>query len=143
MELIDDIQATLNAEPAAAHVDERPETAEADDAIDTDARKDEAASYKFLDDDEFMEDDDIPESETEFVDHLGIDLTSEIERKALEEMEEAAMEDVKPTEGMDSAMAPHTLETAVKQALTDMLADENNPLTKAIENAVKKALGQG
>jgi hypothetical protein len=35
------------------------------------------------------------------------------------------------------------LETAVKQALTEMLAGESNPLAKAIENAVRKALGQG
>ena len=109
-----------------------------------DIREENDVTCEFLDDDTFLKGDDIPESETEFVDHLGIDLTSEIERKALEEMEEAAMEDVTPpTEDMDSTVEPDALKTAVKQALTDLLADENNPLARAIENAVKKALGQG
>ncbi|MBW1864843.1 MAG: hypothetical protein JRI64_04215, partial [Deltaproteobacteria bacterium] len=137
LELIDDIQATLDDEPVASHIDDREDTAEEDEAIDTDTREEDAESYTFLDDDEFIDGGDIPESETDFVDHLGIDLTSEIERKALEESQEAAMEEVKPT------VEPDPLDTAVKRALTEMLADENNPLAKAIENAVKKALGQG
>jgi len=143
LELIDDIQATLNDEPIASHVDDREDISEEDEAADTDTREEDAESYTFLDDDGFMDDKGIPQSETDFVDHLGIDLTSEIERKALEESQEATMEDVQPTEGMEPAIGPGSLETAVKQALTEMLTDENNPLTKAIENAVKKALGQG
>jgi hypothetical protein len=131
LELIDDIQATLNDEPVAADTGYRKETAK------------DVESYTFLDDDELITDKDVTESETEFVDHLGIDLTSEIERKALREMQEAAMEEVRPTESLESTMAQDSLEKAVKQALTDMLADENNPLAKAIENAVKTALGQG
>lgn len=143
LELIDDIQATLDDEPVASHIDDREDTAEEDEAIDTDTRDEDAETYTLLDDDDLADSDGIPESETEFVDHLGIDLTSEIERKALEESQDAAMEEVKPSEGMEPTMAPGSLETAVKQALTEMLADENNPLTRAIENAVKKALGQG
>ena len=143
LELIDDIQATLNDEPVAAGTGDQEDTPQADEAIDTDTLEDDADAYTFLDDDELIEGGDIPESETEFVDHLGIDLTSEIERKALEESQEAVMEDVKPAESMESGIAPVALETAVKQALTEMLADENNPLAKAIENAVRKALGQG
>lgn len=143
LELIDDIQATLDDEPVASHIDDREDTAEEDEAIDTDTREEDAETYTLLDDDDLADSDGIPESETEFVDHLGIDLTSEIERKALEENQDAAMEEVRPSEGMEPTMAPGSLETAVKQALTEMLADENNPLAKAIENAVKKALGQG
>jgi hypothetical protein len=143
LELIDDIQATLDDEPVASHIDDREDTAEEDEAIDTDTRDEDAETYTLLDDDDLADSDGIPESETEFVDHLGIDLTSEIERKALEENQDAAMEEVRPSEGMEPTMAPGSLETAVKQALTEMLADENNPLTRAIENAVKKALGQG
>jgi hypothetical protein len=143
LELIDDIQATLDDEPVASHIDDREDTAEEDEAIDTDTRDEDAETYTLLDDDDLADSDGIPESETEFVDHLGIDLTSEIERKALEENQDAAMEEVRPSEGMEPTMAPGSLETAVKQALTEMLADENNPLAKAIENAVKKALGQG
>ena len=142
LELIDDIQATLDDEPLPAHVGDREGTTEEDEAIDTDTRGEDAETYTFLDDDNLAVSEDIPESETEFVDHLGIDLTSEIERKALEGSQDAAMEEVKPSEGMEPTMAPGFLETAVKQALTEMLADENNPLTRAIENAVKKALGQ-
>ena len=141
--LIDDIQATLNDEPVAAHVSDQEDTPQADESIEADTLEEDTDAYSFLDDDEFIEGGDIPESETEFVDHLGIDLTSEIERKALEESQEAVMEDVKPTENIESGIAPGSLETAVKKALTEMLADENNPLAKAIENAVKKALGQG
>ena len=148
LELIDDIQATLDDEPLPAHVDDREDTTEEDtteedEAIDTDTRGEDAETYTFLNDDEFVDNGDLPESETEFVDHLGIDLTSEIERKALEKNQDVAMEEVKPTEGMEPTMVPGSLETAVKQALTEMLADENSPLTRAIENAVKKALGQG
>jgi hypothetical protein len=141
--LIDDIQATLNDEPVAAHVSDQEDTPQADESIEADTLEEDTDAYSFLDDDELIEDGDIPESETEFVDHLGIDLTSEIERKALEESQEAVLEDVKPTENVESGIAPGSLETAVKKALTEMLADENNPLAKAIENAVKKALGQG
>lgn len=143
LELIDDIQATLDDEPLPAHVDDREDTTEEDEAIDTDTRGEDAETYTFLDDDDLSDSEGLPESETEFVDHLGIDLTSEIERKALEENQDAATEEVKPSEGMEPTMVPGSLETAVKQALTEMLADENSPLTRAIENAVKKALGQG
>ena len=59
-------------------------------------------------------------------------------------MEEAAMEDVQPAEGIEPVTNPESMEsTVIKQALTEMLADEDNPLVKAIEKAVKKALGQG
>ena len=143
LELIDDIQATLDDEPLPAHVDDREDTTEEDEAIDTDTRGEDAETYTFLDDDDLSDSEGLPESETEFVDHLGIDLTSEIERKALEKNQDAATEEVKPSEGMEPTMVPGSLETAVKQALTEMLADENSPLTRAIENAVKKALGQG
>ena len=142
LELIDDIQATLDDEPLPAHVGDREDTTEEDKAIDTDTRGEDAETYTLLDDDDLADGEGIPESETEFVDHLGIDLTSEIERKVLEENQDVAMEEVKPSEGMEPSMAPGSLETAVKQALTEMLADENSPLTRAIENAVKKALGQ-
>ena len=143
LELIDDIQATLDDEPLPAHVDDREDTTEEDEAIDTDTRGEDAETYTFLDDDDLADSEGIPESETEFVDHLGIDLTSEIERKALQENQDDAMEEVKPPEGIEPTMAPGSLETAVKQALTEMLANENSPLTRAIENAVKKALGHG
>ena len=143
LELIDDIQATLNDEPLSARVGDQESTAPTDEVIDTDTLEDNADAYTFLNDDDLIEDGGVPESESEFVDHLGIDLTSEIERKALEENQEAVMEDVKPTKDMESGIAPGAVETAVKQALTEMLADENNPLAKAIENAVRKALGQG
>jgi hypothetical protein len=141
--LIDDIQATLNDEPAAARVSDQEDIPQPDESIEVDTPEEDTDAYTFLDDDEIIENGDVPESETEFVDHLGIDLTSEIERKALEESQEAVMEDVKPIENLESDIAPGSLETAVKKALTEMLADENNPLAKAIENAVKKALGQG
>jgi len=143
LELIDDIQATLNDEPVADRVSEQEGTPQADESIEADTLEKDADEYTFLDNDEFIEEEEIPESETEFVDHLGIDLTSEIERKALEEKQEAVLEDVKPTEKLEADITPGALEIAVKQALTEMLADENNPLAKAIENAVKKALGQG
>jgi len=132
LELIDDIQATLNDEPLASHADDQEDISEKDEVIDTGAPKEDAESYIYFDDDEIMDDKETPQSETEFVDHLGIDLTSEIERKAPEESQEASLEGVPPTEAM---------EAAVKRALTEMLADENNPLVKAIENAVKRALG--
>lgn len=143
LELIDDIQATLNDEPAATHAGDQEAANLVEEAIDGNTREDDDDKYTFMDDDEFLEDRDSTESETEFADHLGIDLTSEIERKTLEESQEAAMEEVKPTERVEPDIPRGALETAVKQALTEMLADENNPLAKAIENAVRKALGQG
>ncbi len=143
LELIDDIQATLNDEPLPSHVDDREDITEKDEAVDRGTHEENDESYIFFEDDAFMDGKDIPQSETDFVDHLGIDLTSEIERKALEKNREATMEDVKPAEAMEAGFGPGSLETAVKRALTDMLAEENNPLAKAIENAVKKALGQG
>jgi pilus assembly protein FimV len=144
LELIDDIQATLNDKPITDDTEDQEETAEDVVASDMNIPTEDAESYEFLDDDEFIASEELPESETEFVDHLGIDLTSEIERKALEEMEEAAMEDVQPTKGMEPATNPDSVEsTVIKQALTEMLADQDNSLVKAIEKAVKKALGQG
>ena len=143
LELIDDIQATLNDEPVAERASDQEGTPQADESIEADALDNDADAYTFLDNDEFIEEGEVPESETEFVDHLGIDLTSEIERETLEKSQEAVSEDVIPTENLASGIAPGVLETAVKQALTEMLAEENNPLAKAIENAVKKALGQG
>ncbi len=53
------------------------------------------------------------------------------------------MEDVKPMQEMESSPATDAMESAVRQALTHMLAEEGNPLVMAIERAVKKALGQG
>lgn len=143
LELIDDIQATLNDEPAAARAGTREDNARAGELIDANTVKDDADEYTLLDDDEIIQGEDVAQSESEFVDHLGIDLTSEIERKALENGRESVREDVQPTESMDAGIAPDALESAVKQALGEMLADENNPLVKAIESAVKKALGQG
>ena len=144
LELIDDIQATLNDKPITDDTKDQEETAEDVVASDMDIPAEDTESYEFLDDDEFIASEELPESETEFVDHLGIDLTSEIERKALEEMEEAAMEDVQPAEGIEPVTNSESMEsTVIKQALTEMLADEDNPLVKAIEKAVKKALGQG
>ena len=135
LELIDDIQATLNDEPVTDRVSDQDGTPQADESIEADTLDKDADAYTFLDNDEVIEEGEVPESETEFVDHLGIDLTSETEKKPLE--------DIKPTEHVEAGIAPDVLETAVKQALTEMLADEDNPLAKAIENAVKKALGQG
>jgi len=143
LELIDDIQATLNDEPVTDRVSDQEDTPQADESIEADTLDKDADAYTFLDNDEVIEEGEIPESETEFVDHLGIDLTSEIEKKSLEESQEGALEDIKPTESVETGIAPDALETAVKQALTEMLADEDNPLAKAIEDAVKKALGQG
>jgi hypothetical protein len=143
LELIDDIQATLNDEPAAPRAEDQEGSNRLEEAIDGNTRKDNGSEYTFLDDDEYFEEGDSTESETEFVDHLGIDLTSEIERKALEKDQQDAMEEVKPTERIELEIPQDALETAVKQALTEMLADESNPLAKAIENAVRKALGQG
>jgi hypothetical protein len=143
LELIDDIQATLNDEPVADHVSDQEGAPQTDDAMMVETHDKEAEAYTFLDSDEVIEDGEVPETETEFVDHLGIDLASDMERKTLENSQEAVLADAEQTENIESGIDPDTLETAVKQALTDMLADDNNPLTKAIENAVKKALGQG
>jgi hypothetical protein len=142
LELIDDIQATLNDEPVAETASDQDGTPKADESIVADALDKDADAYTFLDSDEVVEDGEVPEYETEFADHLGIDLSSEIEKEPLEKSQEAVSEDEKPIEDIELDIAPGTLETAVKQALAEMLTEENNPLTKAIENAVKKALSQ-
>ena len=142
LELIDDIQATLNDEPVTSRASDQESTPKTDEPIEGDTLEKDDDAYTFLDDGEFIEDDEITESETEFVDHLGIDLTSEIEKNTLEEGQEGALEGVKPTESLEPDIAPDAIETAVKKALAEMLADKNSPLARAIENAVKKALGQ-
>lgn len=142
LELIDDIQATLNDEPVTSRASDQESTPQTDEPIQGDTLEKNDDAYTFLDDDELVEDKEITVSETEFVDHLGIDLTSEIEKNTLEEGQEGALEGVKPTESLEPDIAPDAIETAVKKALAEMLADKNSPLARAIENAVKKALGQ-
>jgi len=142
LELIDDIQATLDEGqgPSEKGVDEPH--AETEEAMDEESLDDEADDLKVIDDDELIQDEELPASESDFVDHLGIDLTSEIERKALEESEEALVEDVRPP-GVEAPMDRGFVEASVKRAITEMLSEEYNPLTTAIEKAVKKALGKG
>lgn len=142
LELIDDIQATLNDEPVTSRASDQESTPQTDEPNEGDTLEKDDDAYTFLDDDVLIEDEKITESETEFVDHLGIDLTSEIEKNALEKSREEVLEDVKPTESLEPDVAPDAIETAVKKALAEMLADENSPLARAIENAVKRALGQ-
>jgi DNA segregation ATPase FtsK/SpoIIIE, S-DNA-T family len=148
LELIDDIQATLDEEPEAVDSDLEEGLSETEEAIETDIiQEEEVEPYELIDDDTIFAEQELADSETELFDNLGIDLTSEIERKALKEVQEAAIEEVQPPEAMEGltetdSVKTDSVETAVKHAISDMLSDEDNPLVKAIEKAVKKALGQ-
>jgi len=147
LELIDDIQSTLDTEPKQADVDAEVglfEEEAAGDADDVDQKA--AQSYELMDDNAVFADPDLPDTESELYDNLGIDLTSEIERKAFEEAQEAAIEDVRPPEVVDAVpeekpIPSDAIISAVKAALTDLLTEEDNPLTRAIEKAVRNAMG--
>jgi hypothetical protein len=144
--LIDDIQSTLNGEKATP-TDETAvsasdeETIDIENSIDTEAiDEDELMGPYMLGDDEYVETE-LSESESEFVDHLGIDLTSEVAKSALDEAEEATIEDVKAVEELRSTpMETGQLEETVKKTIANMLADEDSPISKAIDAAVKKEL---
>jgi len=149
LELIDDIQATLDTEPQNVDTDEEVPVFEEEAAVvSDDSLENDAQPYELMDDDAVFADPDLPDSESELYDNLGIDLTSEIERNVFEEAQEAAIEDVQPPEDADvtqeeKPVPSDSVKSALKEALSDMLAEEDNPLTKAIEKAVRKAMKQG
>jgi hypothetical protein len=148
LELIDDIQATLDMDPQKADTDEAEPLVDEKAAMDSDDfLENDAEPYELIDDNTVFADPDLADTESELYDNLGIDLTSEIERKAFEEAQEAAIDEVQPPEDVDvkpqeAPVPTDSVKSAVKEALSDMLAEEDNPLTKAIEKAVRKALGQ-
>jgi hypothetical protein len=83
-----------------------------------------------LGDEEPFETTELSESDSEFVDHLGLDLTSEFSREIFGDDTVAAFA------GIDPAL----LEKAIELVVQKMLAQKESPLVKAIMQAVKNAM---
>jgi hypothetical protein len=131
LELIDDIQSTLDEteekeiEEPVDGADQVPLTDDTAVAIDD---EEPLENTMLLGDEESVETDDLSESESEFVDSLGLDLTAELSKEMFSEDSEA------------SALLTEKIENAVEQVIERMLSDENSSLVKAIQTAVKKGI---
>lgn len=163
LELIEDIQATLEKDTEPPDTVPEPEALEiengADDdqaaastvstddlqeSSDTGMKTEPAAPLNeieendaktadeplILGDEEPLESTDLSESDSEFVDHLGLDLTSEFSREIFGDDAVAAFA------GIDPAL----LEKAIELVIQKMLAEKESPLMKAIMQAVKNAM---
>jgi hypothetical protein len=131
LELIDDIQSTLDETKetetvdSADDTDQTPLTEDTGEAIDSEESFEESI---LLGDDETVETDELSDSESEFVDHLGLDLTAEFSKELLSENSKA------------SVLLTEKIEEAVTRVIQNMLYDENSSLVQAIKKAAKKEI---
>ena len=136
MELIDDIQASLDdkeppeadAEPLEADTDQISSEEDAGDGMA--AAEEDGQEPIILGDEESLETAEISDSESDFVDHLGLDLTSEFSKEIFGE---GAKENL-------ASADPAQLEEIIDRTVRKMLSDKNSPLMQAISRAVKKEI---
>jgi hypothetical protein len=131
LELIDDIQSTLDetkgaeAEDTGDEVIQAPLPDGAEEALD---KKESLEGSVFLGDDETLETEALSYSESEFVDHLGLDLTSEFSKEMFKEDSEM------------SVLLREKIEEAVERVIHNMLSDKDSPLVQTIIKAAKKEI---
>lgn len=134
MELIDDIQSSLNRadEPGEAQAVQETEPDDDDHAVDPPVEASDVAAevtYEkpiILGDEETIEEEDSSYSDSDFVDNLGLDLTSEFSKELFEGGSKA------------SALSMERLEELMEKVLNKMLSDENSLLVRTITQAVNK-----
>lgn len=139
MELIDDIQSSLDQAEKFGDEDAGEETTEAE-AVEAAAIADEAGGTEepgtdddfekpvILGDEETIEEDESSYDDDDFVDNLGLDLTSEFSKELFEGGSKS------------SGISMELLEGAMERVLNKMLVDENSLLVRTIAKAVNKKI---
>ncbi len=126
LELIDDIQSTLDETKETeteSTEDEVDQTPLAEEVID---KEESFEKSIILGDEETFETEELSYSESEFVDHLGLDLTSEFSKELFEKDSEI------------SVVLMEKIEKAVERVIHKIISNKHSPLFQAIIKAVKK-----
>lgn len=130
MELIDDIQSTLN-ETGQKEADQESIATAAVAEEPPDSAEESGEKSIIMGDEETLEPVELSDSESEFVDHIGLDLTSEFSKEIFGEESSASA----------AAIDLSKLEQIIERVVNKMLSQENSPLARAIVKAIQKEIG--